>query len=361
MTAIIPDDAPPEPIARSTTEFSKIPAEWFSLPLRLVVAWVFFSAAWRRTVLDPGKLQQSDPTWIGHKVNQFYPHAFLIKGILGYSLHHPDVLAAGMVVFTLLETLVGLGVLTGLFSRLSALGAAVLSFFMLLGAGWLGSTCLDEWQIGCFGLAGGLVVAATGPGTLSLDHLIGRSHPAWTSGWRSWLTTGRLMSARRGRVVMSCVAAFVALAMLGTNQVFAGGVWGPLNNNSAKPHVTVSDVTVSGDRLTMTLYRDGGPDTYGGYVTELTVVGPGEKVVADLYGKQLSKAMKAAKADGAIHNEMVSLVGPGPDGISIPLGARGTVTLDLGTDLSGATAVRLRDVSVKPTDTAGLWTAAVGH
>lgn len=346
--------------SRPGTAFSRLSADWFTLPLRVVVAWVFFSAAWRRTVLDPGKLDMSDAGWIGHKVNQFYPHALLIKGLLGWALHNPSVLAVGMVIFTVIEFLVGLGVLGGLLSRISAIGVALLSFFMLLGAGWLGATCLDEWQIGCWGLAGGLVIAATGPGRLSLDHLVSRRFPTWTTGWRSWFTTGQVMGPRGGRVMMVILTVFATIAMLWTNQAFAGGVWGPLHNNSAKPHVSVSDVSVSGSDLTMTVYRDGGPDTYGGYVTEVSVLDAQGNTVADLYGKDLAAAMKAAKADDEIANEFPSAVAPGPDGMSVPLGARAAVTIDLGADLSAGQTVVLRDVSVKPDDEKGLWTATIG-
>lgn len=359
-SAVAPLDGGTES-SRSGTSFSHLSADWFTLPLRVVVAWVFFSAAWRRAVLDPGKLDMGDAGWIGHKVNEFYPHALLIKGLLGWALHNPSVLAVGMVVFTVIEFLVGLGVLGGLLSRIRAIGVAPLSFFMLLGAGWLGATCLDEWQIGCWGLAGGLVIAATGPGRLSLDHLISRRFPGWTSGWRAWFTTGEVMGPRGGRVLMTVLTVFAAVAMLWTNQAFAGGVWGPLHNNSAKPHVTISDVSVSGSDLTMTVYRDGGPDTYGGYVTEVSVLDAQGNTVADLYGKQLSTAMKTAKKDDEIINEFPSTVAPGPDGMSIPLGARAAVTIDLGADLAAGQTVVLRDVSVKPDDHKGLWSAAIGH
>jgi thiosulfate dehydrogenase [quinone] large subunit len=47
-------------------------------------------------------------------------------------------------------------VLLGLFTRPASLGVSSLALGILLGAGWLGTTCLDEWQIGVLGVAAGL-------------------------------------------------------------------------------------------------------------------------------------------------------------------------------------------------------------
>ncbi len=49
-----------------------------------------------------------------------------------------------MLAFSIIEALVGLALLFGLGTRLAGLGAALLSWGILMGAGWLGTTCLDE-------------------------------------------------------------------------------------------------------------------------------------------------------------------------------------------------------------------------
>ena len=71
-----------------------------------------------------------------------------------------------MLSFTLVECLVGLFLLLGLFVRLMSLGVSCLALAILLGSGWLGSTCVDEWQIGLLGLAGGFTLMLTGGGRL---------------------------------------------------------------------------------------------------------------------------------------------------------------------------------------------------
>lgn len=49
-------------------------------------------------------------------------------------------------------------------SLLMSVGVTLLAFGILLGSGWLGSTCVDEWQIGILGLAAGCTLLLTGDG-----------------------------------------------------------------------------------------------------------------------------------------------------------------------------------------------------
>lgn len=338
--------------------FANLNPSYFALPIRFALAWIFFSAAWRRIVLAPAKLEIG-PKWVGHKINHFYPNALLVKDALEYMITHPNFMWWMLIIFTLTEAAVGIGLALGLLSRISALVTAILSFAMLLSAGWLGATCLDEWQIGVLCTMGAMVMCFIGPGDFSLDHLIAKKFPGWTSGWRSWFTDGPILGEKAGKGLVYFGTAFLVISMLATNQAFVGGIWGKLFNPSAKPHVVVSALSVEGSSLTMTVFRDQGPDTYGANVTEATVVDASGNKIADLYGKQLAKAMKAAKADGKIKNFYVNKVTPGPDGIAIPLGGKATITLNFGKELAGAKQVILRDVSIKPTDTKKLWVGKV--
>lgn len=62
----------------------------------------------------------------------------------------------------------GLALIFGLLTRLAALGVLLLSGGILMGSGWLGPTCLDEWQIGAMGIAVGATLMLTGAGRASL-------------------------------------------------------------------------------------------------------------------------------------------------------------------------------------------------
>ena len=340
------DTAVATPITDSTKHMTDhilgpVGAPLLVLPMRFVITWMFFSAAWRRLVLDGGKMDPTSAAWIGQKINNFYPHALLIKPLLGWLISDINRLDVFMWLFTFIEFAVGVGVAFGLFSRLAAFGSVLLSFFMLLGAGWLGATCLDEWQIGCWGIAGGFVVMIAGGGKLSLDSLIGRRFPRWTRGGLAWITSGRVLERRGATVFVSAATVITVFLMLWTNQAFVGGLWGPLANPSAKPSIKVSEVTGSGTSLKLTVFRDGGPDTYGAFVTQLTVLDSSCNAITTVSDSDLAKIAKA----GEIANAYPAHVAAGPDGFTVPLGALGTMTLDMGTSVDQVAVVQLRDVS----------------
>ena len=72
----------------------------FTLSLRLVVGWTYFSAFWRRVVLE-NKLIPDTVGYIGEKFNHFLPNAFGIKPIIEYLVNNPDHLWWAMVILRL--------------------------------------------------------------------------------------------------------------------------------------------------------------------------------------------------------------------------------------------------------------------
>ena len=111
----------------------------FTLSLRLIVGWTYFSAFWRRLVLE-NKLIPDATGYIGEKFNHFLPNSIGIKPIIEYLVSTPDLLWWAMVIFTLVEGIVGLLYMLGFFTRLMSIGVFSLAFGILLGSGWhLGS------------------------------------------------------------------------------------------------------------------------------------------------------------------------------------------------------------------------------
>src|SRR5690554_7351782 len=151
----------------------------FTLALRLVVGWTYFSAFWRRLVLD-NKLIPEEAGYIGEKFNHFLPNALGIKPLIEYLVLNPEILHIAMIVFTIVEAVVGLLLMLGLFTRLMSIGVFFLSMGILLGSGWLGTTCLDEWQIGVLGVASGFVIFFTGGGRFSLDNYFTSKNKSFT-------------------------------------------------------------------------------------------------------------------------------------------------------------------------------------
>ncbi len=93
----------------------------FTLSLRWVIGWTYFSAFWRRLILD-NKLIPEEAGYIGEKFNHFLPNALGIKPIIEYLVSNPEALQISMVTFTIVEAIVGLFIILGLFTRLMSIG-----------------------------------------------------------------------------------------------------------------------------------------------------------------------------------------------------------------------------------------------
>lgn len=319
-------------------------AALFALPVRLVIGWTYFSAFWRRVGIAD-KLDSELPGYIGEKFNHFLPNALGIGPIIEYLLTHPGLLAVAMTVFTLVEGVVGFCVIFGLFTRIMSLAVLGLAFGILLSAGWLGTTCLDEWQIGILGVASGFMLFLSGGGRYSLDRILSGKYPRLAQKkWLSWLTSGDVNVTAPAVVTGSLIA--LALALF-TNQYFHGGVYGPLHNKSVAPKIEITDARITGNSLQFELFRTEGADVYGSFLIGVSVLDDttGQTVVK-LDGSQLSRLPEAA-----IANRYVAEVKPGAHSLVVPLGAKARLSIATGpapwdaahdytlvlTDISGAT------------------------
>lgn len=295
-------------------------------PVRWVLGWMFFSAFWRRAVLAPVKMDPNSPNYVGHKMNAFLPHAFLIKPMLTYLFVHPSAFHGFMLIFTLIEGLCGLVLILGFFTRLSSLGITLLSWGILFGSGWMGSTCLDEWQIGTMGVAGGLILMITGSGLWSLDHLWQRKYPQiGEKTWLKLLGSGDFSSSAVKRVTLTFSIVAFALTLF-TNQLFFSGVWGfvgKLHNFSKQPNIALSRTTLgTNGTLKLQVYRNGGPDTYGSFVVAIAVKNSSGKVVERYTPKQLAQIKP-----NQIKNGYPNKVKAGKFALIVPLGAKAQLSL----------------------------------
>lgn len=318
-----------------------------TLALRLVIGWTYFSAFLRRVVLE-NKLDPDVAGYVGEKFNHFLPNALGIKPLIAYLVTHPDTLFWAMVLFTCIEGIVGLAIMLGFFTRLMSLGVMGLAGGILLGSGWLGTTCLDEWQIGILGVAGGFALGVAGGGFYSADYWIRNKFPAIRrKPWFVWMASGELPCRARPlcRWVAALSVAIFALALY-TNQYFHGGVWGPLHNKSVKPGIELADVRLENGRLSFDIYRVEGVDVYGSFLIGITLKDAQGTIRFNRTGDELKDFPTSA-----IANVYVAKVKPGAHSLVVPLGAKarlrledpalqqlpeGKYTLVL-TDISGAT------------------------
>jgi len=143
--------------------------------LRVTLGWMFFSAFVRRAINVPAKLNPSSSAYVGGKLITFLPHAWgPIKPMLLSVLQNSGELYAFIIMFTALEAIFGLFMMLGFLTRLSGLVLAGLAWGIGLAAGWLGSTCVDEWQIAAMEGAAGFMFVFTGSRWLSIDYFLAK-------------------------------------------------------------------------------------------------------------------------------------------------------------------------------------------
>ena len=298
------------------------------LPIRLVTSWLFLSAVHRRFFLAPAKHEFQSEAWLGHKINTFYPHANTgFHESLAYMLRHPEWLNVFTYVFTFSELILGVLLLFGLFSRFTGLLLAGLSVGLMHTAGWLGPTCLDEWQIASLLTTAGLVLAFYGTGRFSADHWLVYRYPSLVNQpWWQWLSYPMLshQSPLFRRLAISA-AVLVTLYVIGMNQVHHGGVWGNLHNYSKKPDIQLSnpELSQSGD-FSVTAYRDKGPEAYGTFVIQVQLKNAEGETLHTINREELAAMPKAD-----IRNQFVNKIAPDEHSLQIPLGAKGTLDFSL--------------------------------
>lgn len=306
------------------TNSIKNDAGFTSLALRLVIGWTYFSAFWRRTVLVD-KLDPELSGYIGEKFNHFLPNALGIKPIIQYLVENPDILWWNMVGFTIIEGIVGLFIMFGLFTRLMSIGVIALALGILLGSGWIGTTCLDEWQIGVLGIAGGFVLFITGSGKFSVDNYMISKNFAFTHRrWFSRLASGELQMKSRSysKLVLFGSLSIFALT-LATNQIFHGGVWGTLHNKSVKPKLELSEGIINHNKLSFDVYRTEGVDVYGSWVISIELLNKDDEIEFILTHSELANL-----SDANISNYYIAKVKPGKHSLVVPLGAKAKISFN---------------------------------
>lgn len=299
------------------------PAGLFTLSLRWVIGWTYFSAFWRRLILE-NKLIPDEAGYIGEKFNHFLPNALGIQSLIKYLVTHPEYLQFSMIAFTIVEAIVGLFMIAGLFTRLMSLGVMLLATGILLGSGWLGTTCLDEWQIGVLGIAGGFTIFLGGSSVFSIDHYLAKkNHPISRRKWFPLVGSGTLPVNNQRRLVL-IMSLLIAAITLFTNQYFHGGVWGTLHNKSVRPKVEISDIRYNAGELNFQLFRTEGADVYGSFLIGITVLNGQQEVVTSITQAELSQFPTEK-----IRNHYVAKIKPGKHSLIVPLGARADLSISL--------------------------------
>ncbi len=315
-----------------------------TLGVRLVIGWTYFSAFFRRTILE-NKLDPDAAGYIGEKFNHFLPNALGIKPMIQYLVENPDALYINMVVFTIIEGIVGLFIMFGLFTRVMSIGVFFLAMGILLGSGWIGTTCLDEWQIGVLGIATGFMLFLTGSGKYSLDNFMMKRNVSFTKKkWFAWLGSGVLPIKNSVFPKVVLIGSLFVFGMtLMTNQIFHGGLWGTLHNKSVKPKLELSESRFTNNVLSFDVYRTEGADVYGSWVIGIELKDSQNRSLVEYSQEDL-----AALTPKNIANYYVAKIKPGKHSLIVPLGAKATLHLDHPDFVSlskGTYTIKITDIS----------------
>lgn len=315
----------------------------FATALRWVAGWTYFSAFWRRLIID-NKLIQDEAGYIGEKFNHFLPNALGIKPIIEYLVLNPEALWWAMAIFTIVEAIVGLFLILGLFTRIASIGMFALAMGILLGSGWIGTTCLDEWQIGVLGVASGFSLFFMGGGKYSLDeYFLRKKKPFTQKKYFSFLGSGVLNLKEKTISISVLIGSILIFGLtLFTNQVFHGGVWGTLHNKSVRPKLEITDAQLKNDQLKFMLYRVEGADVYGSFLIGVQLLNENGEIVFERNQEDLSQLTQEN-----IDNIYVAKIKPGAHSLVIPLGAKAMMNFPL-EDLNldpGKYELKLIDIS----------------
>lgn len=310
----------------------------FTMVIRWVIGWTYFSAFWRRLILE-NKLIPNEAGYIGEKFNHFLPNALGIKPLIEHLVLNPDQLQFAMVAFTIVEAIVGLLIILGLFTRLMSLGIFSLAMGILLGSGWIGTTCLDEWQIGVLGVASGFALFLTGSGYYSIDNYLLNKYPTLqNSKIFKWIGSGYLPQLISKKIILTGSLLIFGLTLF-TNQYFHGGVFGTLHNKSVKPKLELSNMVLNDNFISVEVYRTEGADVYGSFLIGIQLLDSNQNVIEEWNGSDLAQFPIEN-----IHNHYVAKIKPGKHSLIIPLGSKADLKL-VSKNISEVQTIKFIDIS----------------
>jgi uncharacterized membrane protein YphA (DoxX/SURF4 family) len=118
------------------------------LSIRFIQGFIYWGGGSRRFIYAPAKLDPNASSWMANKFQSAMPGALLgTDHIIGFLLHHFYLLYASLILFSAVELIAGLCLMTGFLTRAAALVSIGLSVVLMLMFGWQGATCIDEWTM----------------------------------------------------------------------------------------------------------------------------------------------------------------------------------------------------------------------
>lgn len=132
------------------------------------MGFVFLMGGWRRFFNVPAKHDITSPAHLANKLVEAAPGS-PIESIIHWLLYNPFLTEWSVYLMSTAEVVVGLCLMFGFLTRLTALGSGLINIALMLIFGWMGFECLDEWTMAALGFAISVSVMLFGPGAVSLD------------------------------------------------------------------------------------------------------------------------------------------------------------------------------------------------
>lgn len=266
-----------------------------ALASRLVLGWIYWGGASRRFIYATQKIDPTSPGYLANKLVHAAPgSAFGMETVLHWLLGLPLLLQIAVIFFSLVELVVGVGLIIGFATRILSLVGVGLAVTLMLIFGWMGTTCLDEWTMAASGFAMACLTLVTGSGPWSVDNWLLKRGTVARHPWLAWVTSGPLPldTARYLKITgaLGLISFIFTVFFYGYN---FDAVYSPLGKrvDSAQPHIALSQPRLSADSVSVHGYMNAGPDTQGLYIVRATLApaAAGSTPVFDYDAKTLAQ------------------------------------------------------------------------
>ncbi|MFM2484728.1 TQO small subunit DoxD [Celerinatantimonas yamalensis] len=246
-----------------------------ALAIRLVSGWTYWGGASRRLIYATAKLDPTSHAYLANKLVHAAPGMALdLSGFMYWLLNHSTLLHVAIIFFTLVELVVGVGLIIGFATRLMSIIGLGLACTLMIIFGWMGTTCLDEWTMAALGFATSAVTLLTGGGRYAVDQLFQGAIERKNILWARWLTSGPLPLSTPQVIKFSTIMGIVSILFtVGFYGYNFGALVTPLGKRIDNAHHTValSQATIQGNLLKVHSYITTGPDTQGAYIAQVSL------------------------------------------------------------------------------------------
>src|SRR6202051_1072745 len=301
------------------------------LSVRFIQGFIYWGGGSRRFIYAPSKLDPNTASWMANKFQSAMPGALLgTDHIIAFLLLHFYLLYASLILFSAVELITGLFLLTGFLTRAAARVSICLSVVLMLMFGWQGATCIDEWTMAACNLAIGATLMLGGGGSFSLDNaLLARKPTLAQRGWFRWMSGALPLPMRSGTFQNLALAVFAATVVfnVSTCDYYRGSVITPFHGgpvSPAKHHLDLTDgVLLPDGAVRFHAYLDGGTAGAPSNVMTAVLKSHDGAVLEQWDGTALSHLPASAITNEFAYNRFA----PGPFGLRAEIGAMPTITL----------------------------------